>query len=125
MLIKALAYELVSGLSSVAGNIIDLCLILNVCRYEAAGGEVPAGSNSGGQPAERSRGTRCHEEAQAQRAQEGLPLLTVQQGLPEQQQPEPAHPITRSLHISMSTYGLISAHLISVLFERNVMFYYR
>lgn len=93
---KVLAYQSVSGLLSVAGNIIDLCLILNVRRSEAAGGEVPAGNNRRGQPAEWSRRACRHEEAQSQRAQEGLPLLTVQQGLPEQQQPEPAHPITRS-----------------------------
>lgn len=103
MLIQVLAYKSVSGLLSVAGNIIDLCLILNVRRSEAAGAEVPAGNNSRGQPAEWSRRARCHEEAQSQRAQEGVPLLTVQQGLPEQQQPEPAHPITRSLQISVST----------------------
>lgn len=108
---KSLPYKSVSGLLPIAGNIINPFLILNVCRCEAAGGAVPAGESSRGQPAEWSRGAGCHEEAQTQRAQEGVPLLTVQQGLPEQQQSEPAHPITRSLQISASTgsFKLISS----------------
>lgn len=78
--------------------------IPDVCRHEAVSGELGAGGlgGSGGreqQPAERSGQRGRREETQSQRAQEGVPLLPLQQGLPEQQQPQPAHPLTRCVEV--------------------------
>lgn len=72
-------------------------------RSEAPSGEGPAAGSSRRHPAQWSRGV-CHpEETQSPGAQAGVPLLAVQQGLPEQQQPEPAHPLSRSPEISLFT----------------------
>lgn len=101
-----------------------------MCRSEAPSGEGPAADSSRRHPAEWSRGVHHPEETQSPRAQAGVPLLTVQQGLPEQQQPEPAHPLSRSLEISLFTGSF--QHLeaqriieIGVLFKRNVSFHCR
>lgn len=78
-----------------------LMLGLSLCRCEAPGGRVSAQAPRGGggrrqEPAELGGGRRgCPEEAQNAGAQTGLPLLPVQQDLPEQQQPQPAHPLSR------------------------------
>lgn len=76
----------------------------DVCRCEAFGWKLWAGGLSSRsrelQPSEHYRQWDCCKETQSKRAQEGLPLLPLQQGLPEQQQPQPAHSVTRYAEIN-------------------------